>query len=81
MDSNAIHFGRNRDLGPYKDDHYVRCDHCGWILNTDRHPSSPEGSKAGDGIVQVDQITGTRTIKDPVVASGCPQCGCLIYRR
>jgi hypothetical protein len=36
MNSDAIHYGKNPDLGTYRDDHYVRCARCGFICNTDR---------------------------------------------
>jgi hypothetical protein len=50
IDSDAIHYGRNKDIGTYRDDRYVRCRKCGHICHLDRDRRSHDGDHAGMGI-------------------------------
>ena len=77
MPSDAIYVGRNADTRP---DKRYRCRRCGFICNPAINQSEPPGSKVGWGTYFVTQ-TSTKgdKIMDPVVGSGCPQCGCMTY--
>jgi hypothetical protein len=60
--------GLNRDLGPYRDDSYVRCAYCGFMCNKDRDSRAPYGSRTGDGI-SYRQVYRDTTIVNGVVTS------------
>ena len=47
--SKAQYTGRNYDVGPWRDDKYVRCSRCGWINNLDRDVHSNDGGYEGWG--------------------------------
>lgn len=92
--SSAVKYGRNRDIDTWDDNRYVRCARCGWVCNLDRDLRGQRGSRQGWGITEEDQggwldepngwFIGewfVRTQVDPVVSSGCPQCGTLMYDR
>jgi ssDNA-binding Zn-finger/Zn-ribbon topoisomerase 1 len=53
--SEAVHYGRNRDLNQHRrDDRFVRCSKCRFICHLDRDRRAPCDSKVGDGIKYVD---------------------------
>jgi len=79
INSDAVKYGRNAEHPLYSDDHYIRCSRCGFICHRDRDQSEDKGMM-GWGITQADVTTGSRTIKDPVVTGGCPQCGTFKYK-
>jgi hypothetical protein len=92
--SDAVHHGRNFDVGPWKDDRYVRCGRCGFICHLDRDRRSKRGSKEGWGItysaiasydestVEYDQsdmgYDGYYLVRE-THTGGCPFCGSLLY--
>ena len=47
--SKAVYTGRNYDVGPWVDNHFIRCSRCGFINNTDREIHSNDGSYEGWG--------------------------------
>ena len=47
--SKAVYSGRNYDVGPWHDHHFVRCSRCGFINNTDRNIHSFDGGYEGWG--------------------------------
>ena len=78
--SDAVHHGRNFDLGAYKDDRYVRCNNCGFMCQLDRDKTAPKGSRLGDGIKQPEtQLNGAVTTADTTItvddASSFPSSG------
>lgn len=90
INSKAVHNGRNRDLGTYRDDRYVRCGRCGFVCNIDRHSRSPYGSKAGQGLTHPDPLTYDSASQfdsgsyngrqnDFTVTGGCPFCGSYTF--
>lgn len=57
---------RNRELGSYREDSFVRCGRCGFICNKDRDAKANNGSRAGEGI-SYRQVYRETTIVDGVV--------------
>ena len=47
--SKAQYTGRNYDVGPWRDDKYVRCSRCGFINNLDQAMHAQEGGYEGWG--------------------------------
>jgi hypothetical protein len=47
--SERVGYGLNEDRGGYRDDRYVRCSRCGFVLNKNRHVKGREGSRMGWG--------------------------------
>jgi len=90
--SDAVYYGRNYEL---ELDDYKRCDRCGFICKLSRDMSSKDGSRLGWGISSTEigiteyddesieytspLVLYESTLYDPIVTSGCPQCGCLLY--
>jgi len=58
---------------------YRMCARCRFVCDQDRDISANEGSKLGWGIAYVS--TGTANVTNPVVTSGCPQCGTFLYNK
>jgi hypothetical protein len=94
--SEAIHSGRNPDLGVYRDDRFVRCARCGFINNLDREVHLPYGSRAGWGFTYGDEISmddSTTTFDSATVhfngyyidrehyVGGCKFCGTYLYNK
>ena len=88
--SEKITYGRNYDKGVYPED-WVRCSRCGHPCNLHRDQREPDGSRAGWGM-KYETIGGwgqggwgssgwggVENVKDPIVTSGCPQCGTYRY--
>lgn len=50
IDSDRVGYGKNRDLGTWRDDRYVRCSRCGFICHLDRDSRSRDGDRRGWGI-------------------------------
>lgn len=85
--------GLNRDLGKYPESGYVRCSKCGFLCNTSRDVSFPDGSKAGYGTLITTQEFDDTSVGfdnsrvsfdgdiDPTVVGGCPFCGTYLYNR
>jgi len=50
IDSDRVGYGKNRDLGTWRDDRYVRCSRCGFICHLDRDSRSRDGDRRGWGV-------------------------------
>ena len=89
--SKAVNYGRNAENVAYQDNRYVRCSKCGFMCHLDRDARASRGSRVGDGIsYSTDEggwgddpwgndWGGSGADTDPVVQSGCPFCGSLLY--
>jgi hypothetical protein len=93
--SDAVHYGRNKDLGTWRDDRYIRCARCGFVCHLDRDNPAPKGSKLGWGMDYAtttytttndkmdSKHTGYTTAEnriDPTRTGGCPSCGTYLLR-
>ena len=58
--SKAQYTGRNYDVGPWRDDKYVRCSRCGFINNLDQAMHAQEGGYEGWGTTMT-AISSTAT--------------------
>jgi len=78
--SKANYHGRNAE---YESDDFVRCSRCGFPCRLDRDIQGSEGSKVGLGITNklINNYDSSDTLYDPIVTSGCPQCGTLLYNK
>jgi hypothetical protein len=92
IESKAVHHGRNRDTTGWKDDRYVRCSRCNFVLNQDRHSKAAYGSRAGQGVSHPDPASYNEAItydnngytynghhSDFTITGGCPFCGSLTF--
>lgn len=62
--SDRVGWGRNRDLGTWRDDRFVRCSRCGWICHLDRDSRSKEGDRRGWGVNFVTTTDNQRWFQD-----------------
>lgn len=72
--SKAVYNGRNFDVGPWRDDRFIRCSRCGWINNLDRDLHSEDRSYLGWGTTFV---TVTSTDGGSGFGTGSPYSGGL----
>ena len=48
--SDRVGYGINPDRGIWRDDKFVRCNHCGFINHFDRNRRGVRGSREGSGV-------------------------------
>ena len=97
MRSDSVNYGLNAENAKRRDDRFVRCGRCGFICHLDRDKFSHYGARDGWGInytktgsrayddadVKYDgtEAYDGKSIYDPVVTGGCPQCGTYMYNK
>lgn len=66
---------RNRIPTGNEDTTTFRCKRCGFLCNTDRDKTG-----SGSGITLSAITIAGKSLYDPIVHSGCPNCGCRNYQ-
>jgi len=77
--SEEINSGRN-SKGNKSDDIFVKCSRCRFMVKVNRHTQGRYGSHQGWGLKYSDTTHASGDVTDPIVTSGCPQCGTFLYK-